>query len=111
MIKKGDLVKILAGKDSGKTGKVEKVMPKEGRVIVTGINVAKKHQKAKTANTRAGIIDMFVPLNLSNAMLVCPHCNKPTRVGAQITDNRKLRVCKKCKEVIDVIETEKPKKG
>jgi large subunit ribosomal protein L24 len=94
-IKKGDNVKILLGKDSGKTGAVERVLPKVGKVSVGGVNVYKRHIKGREG-IQGGVIDLAKPVNISNVMLVCPECKKPTRVGFKITDNGKVRVCKKC---------------
>lgn len=101
-IKKGDVVKVLTGKDLGKKGKVLKVLPKENRVIVEGINRAKKHQRPTRAIPQGGILQVESPMNVSNVMLLCTKCNKPTRVGKKILDNeKKVRVCKKCGEILD----------
>lgn len=94
-IKKGDKVKILLGKDSGKTGEVKLVLGKEKRVFVEGVNMFKRHVR-KMEGIEGGIIDLPKSLDLSNVMLVCPNCNKPTRVGLKITGKEKVRVCKKC---------------
>jgi large subunit ribosomal protein L24 len=96
-IKKGDKVKVLTGKDRGKTGNVTRVLPTAGKVIVDGVNVAKKHQKATRATMQGGIIDKDMPLPVANVMLICVSCGKPTRVGYKIDgDGTKVRVCKKC---------------
>jgi large subunit ribosomal protein L24 len=96
-IKKGDQVKVLTGKDRGKTGNVTRVFPDAGKVIVDGVNVAKKHQKATNATMQGGIIDKDMPLPVANVALVCPACNKATRVGYVIKDDgTKVRSCKKC---------------
>lgn len=101
-IKKGDNVLVIAGKDNGKKGKVLRVLPKEGRVVVEGVNRVKKHQKPTRALPQGGINKIESPLNMSNVMLVCGRCNKPTRVGVKVLDNKeKVRYCKKCGEVID----------
>ena len=94
-IKKGDNVQILLGKDNGKTGSVERVLTKDGRVLVNGINLFKRHVR-KFQGIEGGIIDLPKSVNLSNVALVCPSCKKPTRVGFKITDDVKSRVCKKC---------------
>jgi large subunit ribosomal protein L24 len=107
MVKKGDLVKILAGKDKGKSGKIERVLPKENKVVVTGINMVKKHQKPTKYRTQAGIIDIAMPLQQSNVMIICPNCSKPTRTGFKVNKDQKMRICKKCKEVIDNFTPEK----
>lgn len=94
-IKKGDNVKILIGKDSGRTGSVEKVFPKEGKIIVAGINISKRSVK-KTQGMEGGVIDLIKPINISNAVLICPNCKKPTRVGFKVEGKNKIRICKKC---------------
>jgi large subunit ribosomal protein L24 len=96
-IKKGDRVRVLTGKDRGKTGEVMRAMPAEGKVIVDGVNVAKKHQRATNATMQGGIIDKDMPIPVANVAVVCPACGKPTRVGYAIGgDGTKVRVCKKC---------------
>ncbi len=100
-IKTGDVVKLLTGDDQyrGKTGKVLEVSPKEGKVIVEGINVAKKHMKPKKAGDPSGIIETESPIYACKVQLVCPKCNKPTRVAHKVyADGKKERVCKKCGE-------------
>ena len=104
-IKKGDTVEVIAGKDLGERGEVVSVLPKDNRVVVQGINVMKRHQKAKQAGNQqipAQIVEFDAPLNLSNVMLVCPNCNKKTRVGFKVReDGFKVRVCKKCGKDIE----------
>lgn len=104
-IKKGDTVAVIAGKDIGERGEVVSVRPKEDRVVVSGINIAKKHQKARQAGRQqvpAQIVEFNAPIHLSNVMLVCTNCNEPTRVGFRVRDDgRKVRVCKKCKSDIE----------
>ncbi len=100
-IKRDDFVLVISGKDRGKRGKVIRVIPKESRVVVEGVNIVKKHQKP-TPTRPGGIVEMPAPIHISNVMLVCPRCNRPTRVGFTfLEDGRKVRVCKKCKENID----------
>ena len=94
-LKKGDRVQVLQGKDRGKTGSITRVLPQEGKVIVDGINVAKKHQKPTRATMQGGIIDKDMPLPVSNVAIVCSKCG-PTRVGYRFADDEKHRVCKKC---------------
>ena len=95
-IKKGDRIRVLAGKDRGKQGKVLAVNPKAGTVIVEGVNTAKKHQKPTRATMQGGIIDRDMPLDVSNVALLCPK-GHPARVGYKFnTDGTKRRVCKKC---------------
>jgi len=95
-IKKGDRIRVLAGKDRGKEGNVTRVIPKASKIIVDGVNVAKKHQKATRATMQGGIIDRDMPLDASNVALLCPK-GHPSRVGYKFnTDGTKRRVCKKC---------------
>ena len=96
-IKKGDRVTVLSGKDRGKTGEVMRALPEVGKVIVDGVNVAKKHQRATKATMQGGIIDKDMPIPVSNVALVCPN-DGPTRVGYRFDDKgNKVRICKKCK--------------
>lgn len=99
-IKKGDTVLILSGKDRGRTGKVEKVLPKKKKVIVDGINIIKKHVRPRKQKQKGEIVEVSAPLDMSNAKLICPKCNKPARVGYKIVDDNKIRICKKCREEI-----------
>lgn len=99
-IKKGDIVKILSGKDKGKTGKVVRLFPKKKRVMVEGINVYKKHVRPKRQNEKGEIVEVARPINISNVVLICPSCSKPTRVGYSIDGEKKNRRCKKCKSII-----------
>ena len=98
-IKKGDKVRILLGKDSGKEGTIEKVLSKEARVFVGGANLYKRHVK-KMRDVEGGIIDIPKSLNISNVGLVCPDCKKVTRVGFKVEGKTKARICKKCKKEI-----------
>ncbi|MDR1616514.1 MAG: 50S ribosomal protein L24 [Syntrophomonadaceae bacterium] len=100
-IKKGDTVKVLTGKDAGKQGKVLKIITATNRVIVEGVNKVKKHQKPSRSLPQGGIMSMEAALHRSNVMLVCSHCKKPTRVGVKFLDNNeKVRMCKKCGEIL-----------
>lgn len=98
-IKKGDTVKILLGKDRGKTGQVEKVMVKDGKAFVSGINFVKRHVK-KHQGVEGGIIDLIKPVDISNILVVCPNCKVATRVGFKIEGNVKMRYCKHCQKEI-----------
>jgi large subunit ribosomal protein L24 len=104
-IKKGDTVEVIAGKDLGERGAVVSVLVKENRVVVEGVNVLKRHEKAKQAGrqqVQAQIVEFNGPIHLSNVMLVCPSCNKASRVGFKVReDGTKTRVCKKCSADID----------
>ena len=95
-IKKGDTVQVIAGKDLGKVGEVTRVIPDTDRVIVDGVNVAKRHQRATNATMQGGIIDKDMPLHVSNVAIVCPSCSKPTRIGYRFDGDTKVRVCRKC---------------
>jgi large subunit ribosomal protein L24 len=97
-LKKGDHVVVLKGKDRGKDGVVMRVLPKEGKVIVEGVNVAKKHQKATRATMQAGIIDKDMPIDASNVAIVSR--GKPSRIGFRVEDGKKVRVALKTGEVL-----------
>lgn len=99
-IKKNDQVKIIAGKDRGKTGKVLHVLPHEGKLVVEGLNLVKKHVRPRREGEKGQRVETPGKLNLSNAMLVCPKCGQTTRVGYRQTDEHKFRVCKKCQAEI-----------
>ena len=101
-VKKNDTVLVLTGKDNGKTGKVLRAMPAENRIVVDGINVQKKHKKARSAQDTSGIIEQSGPIDASNVLVVCPVCGKATRVGHAVVDGKKVRVCKKCEKPLDV---------
>ena len=101
-IKKDDKVKILTGKDKGKIGKVLKIVKKTNRVVVENINVVKVHQRPTQANPQGGIVDKTMPINVSNLMVMCNSCVKPTRIGMkQLEDGKRVRICKKCNQQID----------
>ncbi|MGH9225276.1 MAG: 50S ribosomal protein L24 [Acidimicrobiales bacterium] len=95
-LKKGDRVRVLSGKDRGDEGDVMRVLPKEGKVIVEGVNVAKKHQRALRATMQAGIIDKDMPMPASNVAIICSTCG-PSRIGYRFEGDNKVRICKKCK--------------
>jgi len=95
-IHKGDRVQVLAGKDRGKTGEVIRAMPAERKVIVAGVNIAKRHTRATRATTQGGIIDKDMPMHVASVAIICGTCG-PTRVGYRFTeDGIKVRVCRKC---------------
>ena len=105
-IKKGDTVEILSGSDRGKRGLVLRTLPKAERVVVEGINLAKKHtrQTTKTGSGSAikgGTVEFPAPMHVSNVMLVCPKCDKPTRVTRRTGDERRGRYCKSCDSPLD----------
>jgi large subunit ribosomal protein L24 len=105
-IKKGDTVLILTGKDRGKQGTVSRAMPQVDKVVVEGLNMVKKHVKPQGAQARqGGVIDKAMPIHVSNTMLICSECGKPTRVAHErrvINEKeRGVRVCKKCHKIIE----------
>ena len=104
-IKKDDTVYVLSGKDKGKRGKVESVVHearREDRVIVAGVNIVKRHTKPNPRVMQAGIVEKNAPIFISKVMLVCPKCDKPSRVRTDMTpDGKKARFCKNCGEVMD----------
>jgi len=101
-IRKDDTVVIIAGKDRGKKGKVRRALPDADKVIVEGINMIKRHSKARRATRQAGIIEFEAPIRVSNLMLLCDKCGNPTRVNFRfLDDGKKVRICNSCREVID----------
>ncbi len=100
-VRKGDTVKVIKGKDSGKEGKILRTIPETNRVVVEKVNITKKAMRPTQANPQGGISSIEAPLHASNVMLVCPHCKQATRVGHRIEDGKKHRVCKKCNKDID----------
>ncbi|OGI31646.1 MAG: 50S ribosomal protein L24 [Candidatus Moranbacteria bacterium RIFOXYA12_FULL_35_19] len=95
-IKKNDIVKMKAGKDSGKTGKVLQSFPSEGKIMVEGLNIVKKHSKPRKQGEKGQRVEVPRKIPVSNAMLVCPKCAKISRIGYKIVDGKKQRICKKC---------------
>jgi len=102
-VKTGDRVVITAGKDKGKQGNIKKAIPADGQVIVEGANMITKATKANPAyGIQGGLIKKEAPIDSSNVMIICPACEKATRVAHKIVDGKKVRVCKKCGESLDV---------
>lgn len=97
-IKKGDIVQILLGKDRGRNGKVERVFPKTGKILVEGINKVKRHVSKRVTGGEGSIIEISKPLDISNVALVCSNCKKTTRVSFKVTGKEKLRICRRCKK-------------
>ena len=95
-VKKGDTVVVLSGKDKGKQGKVQSTVPSEAKVIVEGINMVTCHTKPRRQGEEGGIVKREAPLYASKVQVVCPKCDKGTRVAYKVTDGKKVRVCKKC---------------
>jgi len=97
-----DTVVVLAGKDRGKQGRVLRVFPKEGRVLVEKVNMVKRHTRPNDKVPQGGIVEKEATLHHSNLMVVCGKCGKPTRVGHKnLADGKKVRLCKKCGEILD----------
>jgi len=100
-IRKNDTVKVLAGKDKGKVGKVLRVYPQRNRAIVQGVNFVKKHMRQRKQDQQAGIVHQEATINITNLMLVCKRCNRATRIGVDVLgDGTKVRHCKRCNEVL-----------
>ena len=104
-IKKNDKALIISGKDRGKTGKILRAFPKEGKILVEGVNIVKKHQKPRREGEKGQIIQLPKPIDVSNVKLICPNCAKPARVGYKIISKDKkqrvkTRICKKCGQEI-----------
>jgi large subunit ribosomal protein L24 len=101
-IKKNDTVEVITGKEKGKKGRVISVNPSKDNLLIEKINMIKKHMKPTRKYAQGGIIEKEAPIHVSNVMLVCPKCGKLARIGStSLQDGRKVRVCKKCREVID----------
>ena len=101
-IRRDDNVLVISGKDKGKRGKVRRVLPGEGRVLVMGVNMIKRHSRARGVARQAGIIEREAPLPVSKVMLICSKCDRPVRVGFRsLEDGGKVRICRSCEEVID----------
>ncbi len=101
-LKKGDRVVVIAGKDVGKKGKILRVDPHKNRVVVEGVNIVHRHTRPTQDLPQGGIVKNEAPMDRSNVQLVCPRCSKKARIGVKILDNnKKVRVCRKCGEVID----------
>ncbi|MBN1427901.1 MAG: 50S ribosomal protein L24 [Anaerolineae bacterium] len=104
LVRKDDIVEIIAGNDKGARGRILYTYPKKNRVVVEAVNIRKKHQRPMQTGrgqTQAGIIQFEAPIHASNVMIVCPQCDAPTRVGIRQGDGVRARVCKKCGEDID----------
>ena len=102
-VKRGDTVAVISGKDKGKRGKVLHVIPGRNRAIVETLNMITRHERPSQRNPQGGMVQREAPLNASNLMVVCTKCDKPTRVGKRaLEDGSRVRICKKCSEIIDV---------
>jgi len=101
-VKKNDMVKIIAGKEKGKTGKVLRVFPAKGRVVVENLNIIKRHTRPSQSNREGGIVEKEAAISVSNVMLVCGSCSEATRTGIRVLeDGSKARYCKKCNKIVD----------
>lgn len=105
-IKKGDKIKVISGKDNGKTGKVLQVFPERSRASIEGLNLLIKHLRPRRQGEKGQRVEFPAPMDMSNLMIICPKCNKPSRVGYKLIEvengkNKKLRQCKKCQQTID----------
>ena len=111
-VKKNDTVVVITGKDVKKTGKVLVAFPRENKIVVEGVNVQEKNRKARSAQETSQKIKKEGPIDASNVLVICPVCGKATRVGYEIVDGKKVRICKKCKASLDtkVAVKEEPKK-
>jgi large subunit ribosomal protein L24 len=99
-LKKGDTVAVLTGKDRGKKGKVLRMFPEQGKALVERINLMKHFERRQRQDQQGGIVERESPVAVAKLAVVCPRCNKPTRVGISTTDKTRQRVCKRCQEVI-----------
>ncbi|MDD3678788.1 MAG: 50S ribosomal protein L24 [Patescibacteria group bacterium] len=109
-LQKNDKVLVISGKDKGKTGRIERVITKKREVIVSKINIVKRHIKPSQHRSVSGVVESESPLAISKVALICPSCGKPTRVGYQKKNNEKNRICKRCKKVIEKTKEEPDKK-
>ena len=100
-VKKNDTVLVITGKDAGKTAKVLAAMPKANKVVVDGVNMQKKSKKARSAQEVSQIVNQAGPIDASNVLVVCPVCNKATRVSYKVEGDKKVRICKKCGAILD----------
>lgn len=106
-VKKNDTVLVITGKDAGKTAKVLVALPKDNKVVVDGVNVQKKHKKARSAQEVSSIQNQAGPIDASNVMVICPVCNKATRVSYKVEGDKKVRICKKCGAILDATKEAK----
>ena len=100
-IRKGDRVKVIAGKDKGAESEVMRTLPSQGKVVVEKVAIAKKHQRPTQKNQQGGIMEIEMPIDVSNVMLICPNCKQASRVSTRREGKKKIRTCKKCGRDID----------
>ena len=99
-IKKGDKIAVTAGKDNGRAGIVERIYPKQGTIVVAGINMVKKHIKKSEQTPQGGVAEVPRPLAVSNVLLICPKCKKKSKIGYKVEKGKKSRICRTCKSKI-----------
>ncbi|MFH1611826.1 MAG: 50S ribosomal protein L24 [bacterium] len=99
-IKKGDTVLIISGKDRGRKGKVLQSLPKLNKIVVEGINIIKKHRRPRNEREKGQVVELAKPISISNVKLICSKCSKATRTGFKVVEDKKYRICKKCKQEI-----------
>jgi large subunit ribosomal protein L24 len=95
-LREGDKVMVISGKDAGKESRVSRVLPKKRQVIVEGVNTAHKHQRPRGRTMQGGVIDRDMPIDISNVMIICEDCGRPSRMGYRIDDSGKHRICRRC---------------
>ncbi len=98
--KKGDTVEVISGRDRGKSGKITQVFRRDDLVVVDGVNIRFKHLRARRRGEIGQRVQFAAPLAVAKVQLVCPHCSKKTRIAMELNDNKRVRLCKKCKQVI-----------
>lgn len=106
-IRKGDKVRVIAGKDRGQEGTIERIYEKKNKIVIQGINMVKRHMKKSQELPQGGIIDVPRPLNLSNVMVLCGKCKKPTRIQFKTEKGKKIRVCSKCDAELNTPKSKK----
>jgi len=99
-LKKGDSVKVMIGRDKGKIGKIERVLLRKDKIIISDVNIYKKHVKPQGENRPGGIVDVTRPMIVSKVAFICPSCKKATKIGFRITNGKKERICKKCQATV-----------
>ena len=99
-IRKNDTVEVIAGKDKGKRGTVVRVITKDDRVVVSGVNIVKKAMRKRSEQDQGGIVEIEAPLNISNVGIVCKKCGGPVKIGYKIDGDKKVRVCRKCGDIL-----------
>ncbi len=109
-LKKGDLIQVMTGKDSGRQGRIERVFLADMTVLIPGVNQYKRHRKPQGEGRPGEIATLDRPLDISKVALICPKCKQPTRVGYQVTSGKKSRICRKCDNLIDEVKPVKKAK-